>query len=135
LGSTFTKSRTHVAHGAIWDWHHDRHCCAPSGRTLCADSVIRLASDSAEIAAIVEDAKTPTEGLMAWRGVVPASACHVADDVGHPSYYLATHAPAALLSVSGTHWTSPSSIEVKAVRRRKKMSLLFKPSPRNYDVV
>jgi hypothetical protein len=50
------------------------------------------------------------------RTIVPASACHLADDVDHPTYYIATHAPAALLSVSATRWTSPHSIAVRADR-------------------
>src|SRR5215467_11658734 len=81
-----------------------------------------ISEDSPNMVLCIQiDGADPTAALLGAlhrpdRTVVPASACHVADDVAHPTYYLATHSPAALLSVSGTHWISSSSIEVKADR-------------------
>jgi len=50
------------------------------------------------------------------RTVVVGSECHVADSVQSPSYHVPTGRPAFLLGVSGTHWLSSSTIEVRAER-------------------
>jgi hypothetical protein len=81
-----------------------------------------IADDSPKMVLCIQiDGADPTPAFLRAlrrpdRTVVPASACHLSDDVDHPTYYSATHAPAVLLSVSETRWTSPTSIEVKARR-------------------
>lgn len=81
-----------------------------------------IAEDSPKMILCIQiDGEDPSPALLRPlhrpdRTIVPASACHLADDVDHPTYYLATHAPAALLSVSATRWTSLTSIEVRADR-------------------
>jgi hypothetical protein len=81
-----------------------------------------ISDDSPEMVLCIQiDGADPSAALIRAlhrpdRTVVPASTCHIADDADHPTYYLATHAPAVLLSVSETRRASPTSIEVKAAR-------------------
>jgi hypothetical protein len=92
----------------------------PEAARVVLDKVIADDSPNMILCIQIDGADPPAALLSALnrphRTIVPASACHLADDVDHPTYYLATHAPAALLSVSATRWTSPTSIEVRADR-------------------
>jgi hypothetical protein len=92
----------------------------PEAARVVLEKVIADDSPNMVLCIQIDGTDPPPELLGALhrpdRTIVPASACHLADDVDHPTYYLATHAPAALLSVSATRWTSPNSIAVRADR-------------------